>query len=92
MQIVLDAIEHFWKEEEERGRNLDIEQKNRLKELAGECEKVLQNIGDLLDEHQALARGSKMARMRWIPMQLNPIRNRLILFTTLLATLNNTIT
>jgi hypothetical protein len=91
-QIVLDAIGHYWAEEEACGHNLNTEQKNMLKELTGECEKVLQNIGKLLDEHRALARGSKIALMRRIPMQINPIRNRLILFTTLLATLNNTIT
>jgi hypothetical protein len=38
-----------------------------LKELTGECEKSLQNIGKLLDEHRALARGPKIALMRWIP-------------------------
>jgi hypothetical protein len=92
MQIVLDAIQRFWTEEEARGHDLDIEHKRGLKELTENCQNVLQSIIELLDEHQALARGSRIARMRWIPIQINPIRTKLILFTTVLATLNSTIT
>jgi hypothetical protein len=41
MHIVLDAIGSFWTEEEARGHDLDIEPKNKLKELASDCEDVL---------------------------------------------------
>jgi hypothetical protein len=92
MHIVLEAITRFWREEEARGHELGVEQKNRLKDLGDECNLVLKDLERLLNEHQTLARGSKTARMRWIPIQINPIRNKLILYTTLLATLNNTIT
>lgn len=92
MHIVLEAITRFWQEEEARGQELGAEQKNRLKDLGDECNFVLKDLERLLNEHQALARGSKIARMRWIPIPINTIRNKLILYTTLLATLNNTIT
>lgn len=51
-------------EGEARGHNLDIEPRNRLKQLADDCEDVLHNVGALLDEHRVLARGLKMACMR----------------------------
>jgi hypothetical protein len=92
MQIVLDVIGSFWTEEEARGHDLDIEPKNRLKQLTGDCEDVLHDVEALLNEHRALARGSKIARVRWLAIQINPIRIRLMASTNLLATLNNTIT
>jgi hypothetical protein len=69
MQIVLDVIGGFRIEEEARGHDLDVELKNGLKQLAGDCEDVLHDVEELLDERRASARGSKMARMRWLAMQ-----------------------
>jgi hypothetical protein len=93
MHIVLQAIEHYWQEEENDGKDLPADQKEDLQRLAGGCKEVLLDIEALLTKHRDLGSGSKLlSRMRWAPKDIGPIRNRLILRTTLLATFNSTIT
>lgn len=93
MHIVLNAIERYWKEEEDRGQDLSAEQNEDLKRLSQGCKEVLLDLEALLDKHQNLGSGASwLARMKWAPKDIGPIRNRLILRTTLLATFNTTIT
>ncbi|KAF2805161.1 uncharacterized protein BDZ99DRAFT_114426 [Mytilinidion resinicola] len=93
MTIVLNAIETYWKEENERKSDLAADQKENLRTLAAGCEGVLEELKELLDKHKSLASGeSFIARMRWVPNDIAPIRNKLILQTTLLSTFNNVIT
>jgi hypothetical protein len=93
MHIVLEAIKHYWQEEENSGNELSSNQKQDLERLAGGCKEVLLDLQALLDKHRALGSSSSLlARMRWAPKDIGPIRNRLILRTTLLASFNHTIT
>lgn len=93
MHIVLEAIQHYWEEEDKNGHDISLDQKQDLQRLAEGCAEVLLDLETLLGKHASLGSGSSLlARMRWAPKDIGPIRNRLILRTTLLATFNNTIT
>jgi hypothetical protein len=93
MHIVLKAIETYWKAETDRENDLSADQKDDLKRLAAGCEEVLGELEKLMDTHKNLARGASfISRMRWVPKDINKIRNTLMLRTTLLSTFNSTIT
>jgi hypothetical protein len=89
MHIVLEAIEHRWKDAKERGNDLSTDQKQQLKEMTGNCEEILNYLETLLEKYKSLGkRKAYLTRMRWLPMSLGPIRYRFIIRTTLLSALN----
>lgn len=93
MHIVFKTIEDYWAEEEKQGRDLALEDKQDLKRLAESCNETLWDLEALLQKHRTLGTGSTLiARMRWAPRDIAPLRNRIILRTTLLASFNNTMT
>ncbi|KAI9686627.1 MAG: hypothetical protein M1822_003638 [Bathelium mastoideum] len=93
MHIVLRAIRNYWKEEDMNGRTLPDDQTQDLKRLTHSCKDALLDTQALLDKHQKLGKGLSLgARMKWAPKDIGPVRNRLLLRTTLLATFNSAIT
>jgi hypothetical protein len=93
MQIVLDAVQRYWEQQERNGRDLLESQKENLTELTNNCRDVLQDIEALLQKHGGLEAGTGLLnRIKWLRAgDLGPLRMRLLASTMYLAEFNRNI-
>jgi len=93
MQIVLDAVQRYWEQQERNGRDLLESQKEDLNELTDNCRRVLQDIEAILQKHGGLESGTGLLnRIKWLRAgDLGPLRMRLLASTMYLAEFNRNI-
>jgi hypothetical protein len=93
MQIVLKAIQEHWEEQVRDGYEVPAKQLANLEELSDSCKLVLFELETLLDKHGELgATAGFLARMKWIPKNIAPLRMRLLARTHHLSSFNNVMT
>jgi hypothetical protein len=90
MQIVLKATQEHWEEQVRDGYEVPAKQLADLEELSDSCKEVLFELETLLDKHGELRAGAGfLARMKWIPHHLSPLRMRLLARTHYLSSFNS---
>jgi hypothetical protein len=93
MQIVLKAIQEHWEEQVRDGYEVPDRQLASLRELSDSCKDVLIELETLLDRHGELGAGAGfLARMKWAPKNIGPLRMRLLARTHHLSSFNNIMT
>ena len=93
MQIVLRAIQEHWEEQIRDGYEVPAKQLASLRELSDSCKDVLIELETLLDKHGDLGAGAGfLARMKWAPKNIGPLRMRLLARTHHLSSFNNIMT
>jgi hypothetical protein len=93
MQIVLKAIQEHWEEQIRDGHAVPAKHLASLEELSDSCKEVLIELERLLDKHGELGAGAGfLARMKWVPKNLAPVRMRLLARTHHLSYFNSIMT
>ena len=93
MHICLTAVREYWEEQAQDGQELSARHLATLQELSHNCKEVLEDLEALLDKHGDLGAGAGfLARMKWAPKHIGPLRMRLLVRTQSLSNFNNVIT
>jgi hypothetical protein len=93
MHIVLQAVQEYWEEQARDGHELSAKHLANLEELSDSCKEVLVELETLLEKHGELGAGAGfLARMKWVPKNIGPLRMRLLARTNSLSSFNNIMT